>query len=495
MSLSRFRLPTMPSSRIALSAALCGATLLLAGCAGFGPWVGRDYQAPATTVPARWSAVSGDHGTPEALAVWWRQLGDPFLDELIDRALAGNLDLRGAAARLRQARASRDLAQAGLFPSLDASVRRSRTEAARSGGGGTTNLYSGGIDASWEPDIFGGARRGVEAATADVAATAASAEGTRVSLVAEVALNYVSLRSAQARIAIARSNLSSQEETLAITAWRAQAGLATELDVAQASTNLEQTRAAIPPLESALAQAENRLAILLGLTPGKLHDRLAASRPLPVAPDGVAVGIPADTLRQRPDVRAAERTLAAETARLGQQQAALWPSLSLSGSLGWQAFSAAALGGSGSFTRSLAGSLAANLFDGGRIRRRIAAQDAVQEQALVTYEQTVLTALEDVENGLVAYASARDKRDTRQRAATSARQAATLSRQLYQAGLADFQKVLDTERTQLTAEDSLATAEADVLTAVIQLYKALGGGWNAASAGASPVQPTESKSS
>ena len=265
--------------------------------------------------------------------------------------------------------------------------------------------------------------------------------------------------------------------------WRAQAGLVGELDVEQARTNLAQSRASIPSLETARAAAGNRLAVLTGQAPGSaykdIREQAAASASLPTPPENIAVGIPADTLRQRPDVQAAGFSLQAEMARSAQQEAARYPSLQLSGTWGWQAFSIAALGGGGSLVGSVAGSLAANLFDGGRIKSRIAVQNAVEEQALIAYEKTVLTALEDVENALTAYAAGRERVDARSDAADAARKAAALARTLYQAGSTDFASVLETERSRLSSEDALASARADVLTAVIQLYKALGGGWTA----------------
>jgi outer membrane protein, multidrug efflux system len=383
---------------------------------------------------------------------------------------------------LRQSRASRDLATASLFPSLtaSASANRSMTGTDAGGSGKSRTLYAAGFDASWEPSIFGGLTDAARGAEADAAAAAASLEATQVSLAAEVALEYIALRTYQTRLGIASDNVASQAETLQLTYWRAQAGLATTLDVEQARTNLEQTKASIPGLENGRAQAEHRLAVLTGQPPGTLRERLAEAKALPKAPEDVAVGVPADTLRQRPDVRAAQLTLQAEIARTAQQQAARYPSLSLSGSFGWQSLSAAALGGGGSLARSLAASLATTLFDGGRIRSRIARQDAVQEQALVAYEKSILTALEDVENALAGYATGRQAVEARRQAAVSAGNAAKLARALYQAGATDFQKVLETDRTRLSAEDGLASAESDVLVSVISLYKALGGGWQAA---------------
>jgi outer membrane protein, multidrug efflux system len=461
--------------------ALC---LALAGCAQLPHADG--IASSGLAAPSAWSTTDTAIKTLPAqdLGAWWRRFDDATLDQLIDDALRGSLDLRTAQARLRQARASRDLAVANLYPSLGVSASANRSSSGTGAGGdGTTHtFYAAGFDASWEPPVFNGLRDAASAAEADAAASAASLAATRVSLVAEVALDYVTLRAYQQRLAIARDNVASQAETLQITEWRQQAGLATMLDVEQARANLEQTRASIPSLETGRAEAEHGLAVLTGQPPGALQSRLAAARPLPEAPDEVAVGIPADAIRQRPDVHAAELTLQAEIARSAQQEAARYPSLNMSGSFGWQAFSAAALGGGDTLVRSLAASLGLNLFDGGRIGARIAIQDAVQEQALIAYQSSVLTALEDVENALAGYAAGRERVASSRRAAEAARNAADLARNLYQAGAVDFQKVLDTDRTRLSAEDSLASAESDLLATVIKLYKALGGGWRSAAA-------------
>ncbi len=469
-----------PPSR--LGRVIVALALLAVGCARLPSRADPDYPATRVAIPATWSAT-GTASEPIAattdLVTWWRRLGDPPLDRLIAEAMVAAPDLKSAQARLRQARAGRDLANANLLPSLgaSASATRSRTGTEAGGDGTSHRLYAAGFDASWEPSIFGGLRDGASAAAADAAASAATLESTRVSLAAEVALNYVSLRAYQQRLAIARANAESQAETLRITEWRQQAGLATTLEVEQARTNLEQSRASVPSLEVGRAEAEHALAFLTGQAPGALHTALRDAKPLPMAPDDIATGIPADTLRQRPDVHAAELTLRAEIARTAEQRAARYPSLTLTGSLGWKAFSVAALGGGDALARSLAGGLAGTLFDGGRIRARVEAQDAVREQALVAYEKSILTALRDVENALVAYAAGRERVATRRRAAEAARNAAQLASALYQAGAIDFQKVLDTDRTRLTAEDGLASAEGDLLAAVVKLYKALGGGW------------------
>ena len=443
-----------------------------------------EVSPPQVTTPSAWSTSDvaiKPIATTQNLATWWHQLNDPMLDQLIAEAMTSAPDLRTAQAQLKQARANRDLAVANLSPTLgvSASTSHSRTGTAAGGTGIPQTLHAAGFDASWEPSIFGGLRDAAAGAKADAAAAAATLEAARVTLAAEVALNYVTLRAYQLRLTIARDNVTSQEETLQITEWRAEAGLATTLAVEQARTNLEQSKASIPSLENGRAAAEHRLALLTGQAPGALRERLFEAKPLPKAPDEMAVGIPADTIRQRPDVHAAELTLHAEIARTAQREAAHYPSLTLSGSLGWQAFSAAALSGSGSAVSSLAGSLAATLFDGGRIRSQIAVQNAVQEQALIAYEKSILTALEDVENALAGYATGRERVEARNKAAESARNAAQMARLQYEAGTVDFQTVLDTDRTRLTAEDGMASAEADLLTSVIALYKALGGGWSA----------------
>ncbi len=448
----------------------------LAGCA-----VGPDYVRRDPAAPAAWAnAAAGSSATQaEDVSRWWQRLNDPLLTALVEEALQNSPDLRSAQARLREVRARLDLADAGLFPSLMGSLSGSRSKgSAAVGSGATSDLFSAGFDASWEVDVFGGRRRAVEAADADAGIALANLYNTRVSLAAEVALNYVQLRSFQARLQIARDNLAAQSETLQITEWRAQAGLATSLEVEQARSNLSQTQASIPALDTSLTKAENRLAILLGKFPAALHDQLSAPAALPALPDAIALAIPADALRQRPDVQAAERKVAAETARIGQETAALYPSLSLSGSLGWKAFTFGALGTADTLTRSVSAGIAQTIFDGGGIRSRIRAQNAVQQQAVIAYEKSVLTALEDVENSLAAYANSRERQTALQQAAASARSAALLARQRYESGLIDFQSVLDTERTRLSSEDNLASAGMDELSALISLYKALGGGWS-----------------
>ncbi len=461
-----------PTCNLALGLLVAG----LAGCAAVGP----DYSPPPIDVPAEWQRAGEAPAAAgrEDLSAWWQRLEDPLLSGLVDEALAGSLDLRSAQARLRQARALRGIAGAERFPAVSASASASRADGSEeTGSGRSTELYRAGFDAQWEPDVFGGVRRGIEAAQAGVEAAAASLANTQVSLVAEVALNYVEVRAFQARLAIARSSLESQAETFQLTDWRAQAGLVGALDVEQARAQLEQTRAQIPALEASLAQAGHRLAVLLGRAPGALRERLAVRGPVPAVPERVAVGIPADTLRQRPDVRAAERTLAMETARIGQAQAARYPRFALSGSIGVEALRAGALGASGATATSLAASVATTVFDAGRLRQQVEAQSAVAEQALAGYEAAILAALEDVENALVGLARSLQREAALRSAVEAARNAALLARQRYSSGLIDFQPVLDTERTLLSLSDTLAATQAQSASSLIQLYKALGGGW------------------
>ena len=450
---------------------------VLSGCASVGP----TYVKQTPQSPAAWNDLHSDSGLSAKastvdLSRWWQQLSDPLLSSLITQGLVNNPDIHNAQARLREARARRDLAGANRFPTVTGSFSASRSKGSKEvGRGETNNLFNAGFDTSWEPDVFGGLQRAVEAASADTEATQANLYGVQVSLAAEIALNYVDLRSFQSRLAIAQANLATQTETLQITDWRSQAGLATSLDVERARTNREQTLSTLPTLNEGMVEAKNRLAILLGHFPGTLDRQLSMPATLPVVPDGIGVGIPADTLRQRPDVVAAERALAAETARIGVNTARLYPSFSLSGSFGWQALTLGSLG-SGLAT-SVLGNATQTLFDAGRIRSSINIQTAVQEQAFATYQKTILTALEDVENALSAYANNRERLHALGNAREASRNAASLARQQYESGLVDFQQVLDTQRTLLSIEDSLASTEAGQLFALISLYRAMGGGW------------------
>ncbi len=435
--------------------------------------------APPLAVPSAWQQDGSDTQPQPVgdLSRWWETFGDETLSDLVAKALLANPDLRTAQSRLRQARYQRGVAKAGYFPTVTGSASGSTSKTTGVAAG---ESYAAGLDASWELDVFGATRRAVSAAQADLEASEATLHDTQVSLVAEVALDYLQLRSYQARLSIAKSSLARQEETLDLTKWRAQAGLTSDLDVQQARANLEQTRAQIPSLETARAQAEHALAALLAQPPAALHTLLAADRPLPAIPEKIALGIPADALRQRPDVRVAERQLAAATARVGEAKAARFPSFSLQGSLTSAASTLGDVVGLQSVTRGLVGSLTAPLLNWGRIRNQIKVQNEAQEQALIHYETTVLAALEEGENAIVSLANARRRQVSLAAAAEASRAAAEMARQRYTAGLVSYQTVLDTERTTLSAEDSLESGKADEVSALVRLYKALGGGWTSA---------------
>lgn len=451
---------------------------MLAACATVGP----DYQRPASALPAQWhnATTATQEAAPAdaALAAWWRQFGDAELDTLIAQALATSPDLRTAQAKLRESRARAGVANAARFPSVSASADARRNESA--GAGSTADTYSAGFDASWEIDLFGGTRRAVESAQATTQAGVENLRDVRVSLVAEVARLYVDLRTQQLRLANARSSLASQLDTLQLTGWRARAGLVTDLDVAQASSNAEQTRARIPALESAIEADINQLAVLTGAHRDALT-RL--ERPALSIPDAPAAGqaiVPADLLRQRPDVRAAERRLAAQTAAIGQAEAARYPSLQLSGSIALSGGSLDQMLRSSSLTNSVLAGLTAPIFDAGRIRNNIAIQNALQEQALIAYEKSVTTAMADVETALMSLAKSRERLQSLERAAEAARLAAQIAEHRYAAGLIDFLTLLDTQRSLLSTEDSRLAAEGERASAIVQLYKAFGGGWSTA---------------
>lgn len=452
--------------------------LLPAGCATVGP----DYRPPQTQVSPAWSSSLEGGLTakiePQQLAAWWTTLNDHELTALIEHAVAGNRDLKKAAARVREARARRGLSRADLYPTLDASgsVTRSR-ESASTGSGTTVDLFAPDLDVSWEIDLFGSVRRNIESKEADLAAAGEALRDTLVSLTAEVATNYVDLRTAQARLDLTEASQKSLEQTYNLTLFKSKAGLDDELAVQQARYNLESTRSQLPTLRTSIAEAKNRLSILLGEQPGSLDKRLNAAVPIPVIPASVAVGIPADILRQRPDVRQAERQLASQTAQIGVARAELYPKLKLSGSIGLEALTLGGLFNSNNATSSGSAGLSWRVFDAGAIRQNIEIQSALQEQYLIAYEAAVLTALEEVENAISAYAQEQQKRRSLAEAVKAAEAAAALAQIKYRAGLSDFNTVLETERSLLTYRDQLVQSDGTVVSNLIKLYKALGGGW------------------
>jgi outer membrane protein, multidrug efflux system len=458
------------------------AALALSGCAAAGP----TYVRPEVQTPAAFHAqVSGGSGAsaadPGELSSWWVLFGDPQLTRLIERTAEGNLDLRQAQARVREARARRIGAQAGAFPTLQArgsAVRSGSIRAEEAGGGSTArSLYSGSFDAGWEADLFGGVRRSVEAAGADLQAREEEFRDVLVSLAAEVALNYVEVRTGQSRLREAEANLARQEETLGLAEARYEAGVTDALAVDQARANLEATRAQVPNLRTGVEEAKNRLAVLLGSPPGAVHDELADSKPVPLAAREAAVGVPADLLRRRPDVRASERNLAAQTARVGVATAELYPKLTLSGSIGLETLSAGSFFSALTRLWSFGPRITWPAFDAGAIRANIEIQSAGQERAFAAYESAILNALEQVENALTAYAEEQIRLEALREAARAASSGAELAERRYEAGLIDFLGVLDAQRSRFSAEDQLAQSQGAVTSNLIRLYKALGGGW------------------
>lgn len=445
--------------------------------------VGPDYKKPVTVTPPSWNTGMSEGLTSttrpdESLAQWWTTLHDPILNGLIERAMKGNLDLRRAEAALREARARRGIANTDRFPTVSASGLVGFTRGSnRMGTAANAGFFSTGFDAGWEYDVFGRVRRSIEVADANLEASQELLRDILVSLLAEVAINYVEVRQYQAQLVIAESNLRIQEDTLRLARELYEAGLTTRLDVDQAEYSLAGSRARIPTLETNLEQAKNRLAVLLGARPGELSAELSGTGRIPVGPPEIAVGVPADTLRRRPDIRRAERVLAARTAAVGVATAARYPQFFLPGSIGYEMITKGNPLSLGNLIGSIAASAFYTVFDAGRIRQGIEVQNALQEQALADYETSILLALEEVENGLIAYADEQVRRRSLVEASEAAARAVQVVRDSYGAGLVDFLPVLESQRSLLSFQDQLAQSDATVTSDLIRLYKALGGGW------------------
>lgn len=468
----------------------CGLALLVSGCAhrAGSPELAPD---PAADLPLAWSATGAATPGPagESAALWWRHFQDGDLAPLVARAMQANTTVLGAQAALRQARALRDAAVAGLQPTLDSAASATQGWRARSS---TGNSFQLGLDAGWELDVFGARRSAVDTGQASARASAASLGDVQLSIAAEVALTLITLRSTQARLAIAQANLDSQLQTLRLTDWRAQAGLLSTLEVEQARAASAQTQAQLPVLQTAQAQAQagHALAVLTGQPPAALAGLVARPAPVPQPRSHLALSLPADTLRQRLDVRAAEQQVLAAAGRVAQADAARRPHFRLGGSLGLNALTLSGLGHSAAVVSTLLASTGWTLWDGGAGRAQVRAQEAALDQARATYRSTVLRALQEVEDALVSLRGDRERGARLQQAATAAAQAARLARLRYDSGLVDFRTVLDTQRTQLGTQDGLATALADVSADHVRLFKALGGGWQPDDAPA-PSSPTE----
>ena len=482
--------PTKASGAISSLAGLFLASIIPA-CT-----VGPNYSQPKVNVPQGWHDVSRDAEHAEhpsvpssdpprvSLATWWRTLEDPTLDSLVERAVQANPDLHLAQARVREARAQRGVVSADLFPTVNAagSYSRSRNSENAFGGlsgpaGSENDLYQAGFDASWEIDVFGGVRRTVEAADADVAASIESRRDVLVTLVAEVAQNYIELRGSQQQAAIARENLDAQRATLDLTRERLASGLSNDLDIARAEAQVQTTESQIPALESAARQSIHLLSVLLAQEPAALVEELSVQTPIPGAPAEIPIGLPSELLRRRPDIRRAERQVAAATARIGVASADLFPRFSLAGSLGLQSSHFSDLSDFSSRYWSIGPSVSWPILDWGRIRSTIGVENAREEQAFIVYEQTILTGLRETEDARVAFTREQERRQMLNGAVDSNRRAVKLAGELYQQGLSDFLSVLQAQRDLYESENALVLSDRAVTTHLVALYKSLGGGW------------------
>jgi len=448
---------------------------VLAGCVSVGP----DYHEPDTPVPAGWHAVSGKGLAPDPpdaafLSRWWEGFGDRELTALVHEALQGNLDLAIARARIREAKARRDISMAGFLPFLDASASVTKSDG---GDGPSRSLYDASLDARWELDLFGGTRRSVEAAQASYESSEEAFNAALVSLCAEIGINYLNLCTYRERLRVARLNAANQEETYRLARNRYEAGLADALDLEQASSALESTRAGIPVLEDAVEACLNRLCVLTGAAPGALRERLSKTPGLPPLPSTVALGVPADILRRRPDIRRAERELAAQSARVGIAASDLYPKLTLNGTIQLSAERSSELFSSGSRTIGWGPALSVPVFHWGTLKKGVEVQDALLEQAGLSYRATVLSALEEVENAVSSYAKEAARLENLEKAQVSAQKAFEIAKASYASGNTDFSRLLEAERTLLAAQDSLAQSKGSLAVSLVRLYKVLGGGW------------------
>ena len=452
---------------------------LLAGCA-----VGPNYKQPQTFVAASFANSPTNAIVVDAamLATWWKGFNDPRLDSLIEQTISQNHDLRIATANLKEARALRRLTTFDLAPTVQANALYDNRLLSKSAAPNMPRdkreleFFDAGFDATWELDLFGHVRRSVQAANAQVAATEADRLDVLVSLTAEVARNYLELRGQQNQLAVAHKNAEVQKETLQITEDRLRGGRGTDFDVSRSRSLLNLTLSTIPPLEAGIQRIIHRLAVLIGQQPTTLVSDLSAPAPLPTVMPQLALDSPEALLRRRPDVRAAERSLAASTARIGIATADLFPRVSFVGSVGLQADTFAGLGQSGADRWSFGPRIIWAAFDLGRVLARIKATDARAESSLAIYERTVLLALEETENALVDFGHERSRQQFLETSAQASQKATDLAHQRYEGGITDFLSVLDSERTLLEAQDRLAASQTRTATAFVAVYKALGGG-------------------
>lgn len=461
---------------------LLALTALLPGCT-----IGPDHIAPTPAVDATWSSPQDQAERRESLVTWWRRFKDPVLDELIQAAGAGNTDVAQAVARLRQARESTVQTNAALYPSVDASASatRSRTFLGNIGGNQTllgtnyinTNSFAAGFDASWELDIFGGKRRDLERAQASADADVADVADTLLSTQGDVANYYVQLRGYQARLALARQTVALREDSLSLARAKAQAGTGTGLDAVQAQAELESTRATIPPLEQGVREVELRLAVLTGQTPAAMHARLATVRPVPSLAGVVSPEPPLTVLARRPDIRAAERRIAAATANIGVAEADRLPAVSLAGSLGLNSSRLSGVTKLNSNVWSLGPTVDLPIFDAGRRAAVVRERAAVREERIATWRGKVNAAIEDVEKALTDLDRERAHEAAMRRTVAAYTDSASLAMVVYHAGRGDYTDVVTAQRSLASAQDTLVQSQVSLSRNAVALFKALGGGW------------------
>lgn len=496
-------------SRVRPLALLLTATLV-AGCT-----VGPDFKRPGWASPASWFAGPREVVKPaKSVTVaepvdpqWWQMFGDPQLTKLEERVAAENLDVRIAGLRLAESRAALGVVRASEFPGLNGNASYTREQASNNGffsvapgaAGATANgasgnttggiktgglqpfdLYQYGFDASWEIDLWGKVRRSVESAAATSEATEDAERAVLLTSLAEVARDYIQLRGTQQQLRIARENVATARQSLKLTQERAAGGITTDLDVANASAQLRTFLAQIPPLEQKEAESINALSLLLGQAPNALRTDLATPRPIPPVPDRVPVGFPSELARRRPDIRKAEADLHAATADVGVAVANFYPSLTLTGSFGLQTLQFSRAFNLTSKQYAVGPGLTIPIFDGGRLRATLQLKKAVQQEAAITYQKTVLQAWHDVDNALTAYRTEQARRDELIQAVAENHKALALAQSRYQQGVADFLAVLDAQRSLLSTEQQLALSTETVSSNLVALYKALGGGWEPA---------------
>jgi len=485
---SREKPREMRNYKLIVAGGICTvAGMLVSGCTILGP----DFSKPQVAQPDGWaeSQEQAISSTPLEHSQWWKVFNDPVLDRLVDTAYAQNLPLQIAGLRILEARAELGIASGNLYPQVQ-QASGSATAVQLSKNSPNFNPlvednfmdYQAGFDAAWELDFWGRYRRGIEAADANLAASVADYDNALVSLTAEVARIYVTIRTLEERLAIALNNIELQRESLRIATVRYKNGATTELDVQQALTNLSETQATVPAIKRSLRQGKNALSILLGMLPSDLADMLGPPGTVPVAPEQVAVGVPAELLRRRPDVRSAELQASLLSALIGVAESDLYPSFSLTGSIGYQTSdtggsSAGDLFDSDSFRFAAGPGFRWNIFNYGRLKNNVRVQDARYQQAIVNYQNTVLSAYQEVEDAMVGFVESQQETSYRSTAAEAARRSTEIARIQYREGAIDFQRVIDSERSLVVEQDRWTDSRGQIALSLIAMYKALGGGW------------------